>query len=121
LIIEDAEKIVFDRESGGSSRQGVSSILNMTDGILGDCLSIQIIATFNTSRDKIDKALLRKGRLIAEWKFGELSVDDSNKLLSSLSKEHTTKVPMTLTDIYNFDEEVNVVQEERRSIGFSKH
>jgi len=121
LIIEDAEKIVFDRESGGSSRQGVSSILNMTDGILGDCLSIQIIATFNTSRDKIDKALLRKGRLIAEWKFGELSVDDSNKLLSSLSKGHTTKVPMTLTDIYNFDEEVNVVQEERRSIGFSKH
>ena len=121
LVIEDAEKVVFDRESGGSSRQGVSSILNMTDGILSDCLSIQIIATFNTSRDKIDKALLRKGRLIAEWKFDELSIENSNKLLSSLSKNYTAKSPMTLSDIYNLEESVNVVQQERTTIGFKKY
>jgi hypothetical protein len=27
---------------------------------------------------------------------------------------------MTLTEIYNMDEEVNVVQEERRTIGFGR-
>jgi ATP-dependent 26S proteasome regulatory subunit len=120
LVIEDAEKVVLDRDGDGSSRQGVSNLLNITDGLLSDCLSIQIIATFNTSRDRIDKALLRKGRLIAEWKFDALSVEDSNKLLKSIGREDVTNKPMTLTEIYNMDEEVNVVQEERRTIGFGR-
>ena len=120
LVIEDAEKVVLDREGDGSSRQGVSNLLNITDGLLSDCLSIQIIATFNTSRDRIDKALLRKGRLIAEWKFDSLSVEDTNKLLESLGREERTDKPLTLTEIYNMDEEVNVVQQERRTIGFGR-
>jgi ATP-dependent 26S proteasome regulatory subunit len=120
LVIEDAEKVVLDRDGDGSSRQGVSNLLNITDGLLSDCLSIQIIATFNTSRDRIDKALLRKGRLIAEWKFDALSVEDSNKLLNSIGREDVTNKPLTLTEIYNMDEEVNVVQEERRTIGFGR-
>jgi len=120
LVIEDAEKVVLDREGDGSSRQGVSNLLNITDGLLSDCLSIQIIATFNTSRDRIDKALLRKGRLIAEWKFDALSVEDTNKLLKSIGREDKADKPLTLTEIYNMDEEVNVVQEERRAIGFGR-
>jgi ATP-dependent 26S proteasome regulatory subunit len=120
LIIEDAEKVVLERDSRESSRQGVSNILNMTDGILGDCLSIQIIATFNTSRDKIDSALLRKGRLIAEHKFDLLDVENSNKLLKYLEKNYVTSQPMSLTDIYNLDEEHTVSQEERRTIGFNR-
>ena len=119
LVIEDAEKIIIDRDSAESSRQGVANILNLTDGILSDCLSIQIIATFNTTREKIDKALLRKGRLIAEHKFDELSVENSNKLLKHLQKDYTTNKPMTLTEIYNFGEEEYLAQEESRSIGFN--
>lgn len=120
LVIEDAEKVVLDRDGDGSSRQGVSNLLNITDGLLSDCLSIQIIATFNTSRDRIDKALLRKGRLIAEWKFDALSVEATNKLLSSIGRKDVSEKPLTLTEIYNMDEEVNVVQEERRAIGFGR-
>lgn len=118
LIIEDAEKVVLDREGDGSNRQSVANLLNMTDGILSDCLSIQIIATFNTTRERIDKALLRKGRLIAEWKFDALDVEQSNQLLQKLGKNYVTNVPMTLTDIYNFEEEINVVQQEKNKIGF---
>jgi ATP-dependent 26S proteasome regulatory subunit len=121
LIIEDAEKVVLDREGDGSNRQSVANLLNMTDGILSDCLSIQILATFNTTRDKIDKALLRKGRLIAEWKFDPLEVDQSNKLLKKLGKDFVTDVPMTLTDIYNLEEEVNVVKQEENKIGFRNY
>lgn len=120
LVIEDAEKVVLDREGEHSSRQSVANLLNLTDGILSDCLSIQILATFNTSRDRIDKALLRKGRLIAEWKFDALSVEDSNKLLSSLGKDMTTNKPMTLSEIYNSDEEMYVQQVERPQIGFGR-
>lgn len=105
LIIEDAERVISDREGNGSPA-GVSNILNLTDGILGDCLSIQIVATFNMKREKIDQALLRKGRLIAEHKFEKLTIDDTNKLLKYLNKEHTSEESMCLADIYNIDVEV---------------
>jgi SpoVK/Ycf46/Vps4 family AAA+-type ATPase len=117
LIIEDAEKVISDRELNGSSA-GVSNILNLTDGILGDCLNIQIVATFNMKREKIDSALLRKGRLIAEHKFGLLSVDNVNKLLKHLGKENTVDKPMPLSDIYNIDEETFKV-ENKQNIGFN--
>jgi hypothetical protein len=105
LIIEDAERVISDREGNGSPA-GVSNILNLTDGILGDCLSIQIIATFNMKREKIDQALLRKGRLIAEHKFENLSVEDTNKLFKHIEKDFESSESMCLADIYNIDVEI---------------
>lgn len=105
LIIEDGERVISDRETNGSAA-GVSNILNLTDGILGDCLNIQIIATFNMKREKIDQALLRKGRLIAEHKFENLTIDETNRLLKHLNKDYVSKERMSLADIYNVDVEI---------------
>lgn len=116
LIIEDAERVISDREGNGSTA-GVSNILNLTDGILGDCLSIQIVATFNMKREKIDQALLRKGRLIAEHKFEKLSVEESNKLLKHLEKDHEVSESMSLADIYNIDVEL-IKTTNKSKIGF---
>jgi hypothetical protein len=116
LIIEDAERVISDREGNGSPA-GVSNILNLTDGILGDCLSIQIVATFNMKREKIDQALLRKGRLIVEHKFGKLSPEESNKLLKHLEKDHVVEESMCLADIYNIDVEL-IKTVNKSKIGF---
>ena len=117
LIIEDAERVIGDRE-GNSSPAGVSNILNLTDGILGDCLSIQIVATFNMRREKIDKALLRKGRLIAEHKFEKLTIEETNKLLKHLDKNQISLEPMCLADIYNIDVELHKTSDKTSKIGF---
>jgi len=119
LIIEDAERVISDREISGSPT-GVSNILNITDGILGDCLGIQIIATFNMSREKIDNALLRKGRLIAEHKFEKLNVIETNKLLKHLNKDVIVNEGMTLADIYNIDEQVYKTKTNNSKIGFNR-
>ena len=66
LIIEDAENIVEERD--GYRNASVANLLNVADGLLSDCLNIQILCTFNAHISKIDKALLRKGRLIADRK-----------------------------------------------------
>lgn len=118
LIIEDGERVISDRETNGSAA-GVSNILNLTDGILGDCLNIQIIATFNMKREKIDQALLRKGRLIAEHKFEKLSVDETNKLLKKIGKDYVSNEGMVLADIYNIDVEVFKTQTDNK-IGFKR-
>jgi hypothetical protein len=104
LIIEDAEQVIGDRK-GKSSSAGVSNLLNLTDGILGDCLNIQVIATCNIPRERIDPALLRKGRLIGEHRFDKLKLTETNILLQHLNKGVTSKVPLTLADIYNIDTE----------------
>lgn len=116
LIIEDAERIISDREGKGSPA-GVSNILNLTDGILGDCLGIQIIATFNMRRENIDQALLRKGRLIAEHKFQKLNIDETNKLLKHLGKDYVATESMALADIYNIDVEVFKTNKQNK-VGF---
>ena len=115
LFIEDAERVITDRSTNPSP--GVSNILNLTDGILSDILNIQIVATFNMDKHKIDTALLRKGRLIAEHKFDALSVEESQNLLNHLKIEHTATKPMTLTEIYNINE-VEYKSEAPRRIGF---
>jgi DNA replication protein DnaC len=116
LFIEDAERVITDRDTNGAN--GVSNILNLTDGILGDILNIQIVATFNMDRKKIDTALLRKGRLIAEHKFDKLKVEDANKLIKHLGMDHVTTDDMTLTEIYNLQEVEYKAEEPKRKIGF---
>ncbi len=119
LFIEDAERVITDRQSGGAN--GVSNILNITDGILSDILNIQIVATFNMDKAKIDSALLRKGRLIAEHKFDALPIEDTNRLLQHLGKDSNASKPMTLTEIYNVEEEEFKSEDKYSPIGFNRY
>jgi len=120
LIIEDAERVIGDRNSGSSSSIGVSNILNLTDGVLGDALQIHVIATFNTAKENIDKALLRSGRLIAEHKFQALSIEDTNRLIAHLGKEGTSDKPLTLSDIYTFGQKEIKTEEKKSGMGFGR-
>jgi hypothetical protein len=116
LIIEDAENIVKDRTLH-SNGDAISNILNITDGILGECLNIQIVATFNTDRTQIDEALTRKGRLLAEYKFDELELKKTNNLLKSLGNKEKVYKPLSLADIYNYKEEPTLTNN-KPGIGF---
>ena len=117
FVIEDAENIVVDRERNGASP--VSVLLNISDGLLSDCLNIQIICSFNTDISKVDSALLRKGRLIAQYEFKELDIPKAQALSNKLGFETNITRPMTLTEIYNQGEQDFSMQKQRRSIGFN--
>jgi uncharacterized tellurite resistance protein B-like protein len=69
-------------------------------------------------REKIDQALLRKGRLIVEHKFEKLSADETNNLLKHLGNEKRVDKGMCLADIYNIDEEI-YKSENKTTIGFN--
>jgi len=101
LIIEDAENLIED--NGGTTTFSISSLLNITDGLLSDVLSLQIICTFNTDIRNINKALLRKGRLIALYEFKKLEAIKAKALSKKLGFNSEIKEAMCLTDIYNQD------------------
>ena len=117
FIIEDAEELLVSRERGKNA--SISMLLNITDGLLGQSLGIQIIATFNTHLNNIDKALLRKGRLNSLYEFKPLTIEKSAQLLK-LNNIHNYMVnkPMTLAEIFNVDQDDVQYKIERQAIGF---
>lgn len=117
LVLEDCENYIAERHAQNANTDVVASILNLADGLLSDVVECQIICTFNAQIEKIDTALLRKGRLIAEYKFKELSVETANNYLASVGKEkHVTK-KMTLAELVNEDIEYKT-KDDSKSIGF---
>lgn len=115
LIIEDAEKVVMSREAQESSV--VSTILQLTDGLFSDYLNIKVICSFNTNLEKIDKALLRKGRMIARYEFKDLTKDKANQLLKQLGYEEMDK-PMSVAEIHKLNHK-DFQEEEKQKIGFN--
>jgi hypothetical protein len=117
LIIEDAEPALQKRLGDGRSG-AVSNILNMTDGLLSDCLNISIVATFNTTTKDIDEALLRKGRLLKSYHFDRLSTDKAKSLLSKLGKNVNIGSPMSLAEIYYYGDDTKGEEFVIRKTGF---
>jgi hypothetical protein len=115
LIIEDAENIIMDRKiNSGSS---VSNLLNISDGMLADCLNVQLVCTFNSPLTTVDSALLRKGRLIARYEFGKLSVSKAQRLSNHLGFTSGIIRPMTVAEVANQNEK-EFGTPEVRTIGF---
>ena len=104
LVIEDAEKALLAREPGDASSI-VSTILNITDGIMANVFNIAVIATYNSPRQAVDKALLRKGRLKGEYRFDKLTIPTAQKIMDKIKPGYVVEEEMSLADIYNVDVE----------------
>lgn len=117
VIIEDAENIIMDRRCNHNS--SVSNLLNISDGLLADFLNVQLICTFNNSLTLVDNALMRKGRLIAKYEFGKLSVRKAQRLSDRLGFRNLITKPMTIAEITNPDDK-EYMTERKQVIGFKR-
>lgn len=114
LILEDCEKALMSRDINKGF--DISNILNITDGIMGDLLNLKIIATLNTT-DKLDTALLRKGRLIRQVTFNPLTEIQIINLSNSLDIKIDNPKEMMLCDVYNYENTGTEVKQTMK-IGF---
>lgn len=115
IVIEDAENILMDRRMNSSN--AVSSLLNISDGLLSDFLNVQLICTFNSSLTMVDSALMRKGRLIAKYEFGKLSVEKSRTLSQHFGYDQPINEAMTVAEIKN-QHEPKAAPQQVSTIGF---
>ena len=118
LVIEDADNVLRKRDDNVTTQE-VSTLLNITDGMLHDVMGLQIVCTFNTDISNIDSAYLRKGRLIAQYEFKKLNKKKAQQLSNSLNFKTKIKEDMTLADIYNQDTPLMVEINEKKKIGFN--
>ena len=117
IVLEDSEKLLRKRTESVSNNQ-VSPLLNLTDGLLGDSMKLKIICTFNAPLEKIDEAIMRKGRLKVRYLFNKLNKDKTSKLLETLGVHDVEVKEQTLADIYNYAEKVDFGEKKSRSVGF---
>jgi hypothetical protein len=125
IVLEDAEKLIMKRHGDALDTSSVSSLLNLSDGILSDILNIAVIITYNCDAKEIDPALRRKGRLMVEYNFGLLSQDEAIILAKSLNYSDdliskTLTLDASLADIYNLNNKVKYYEDKNSSnkIGF---
>ena len=107
FIIEDCEKLFTDRNNGNKF---LSSMLNLTDGIVGEAFGIKFLCTFNCPKSKIDQAVLREGRLSLIYEFKKLTLDKTKGLMPTATEG------MTLAQIYHTEDNGN--KKKDKKIGF---
>ena len=98
VILEDSDAALMTR--GTDNREQVSSLLNLSDGMLGDFLRLQIICTINCSAADIDSALLRPGRLVCHRVFGRLDYAHAARLAESLGKKLPSARDYSLAEVF---------------------
>ena len=104
IIMEDADECLLQRD--GMNISYISSMLNNTDGILGDLLDLRIIATTNAANLEIDSALLRPGRLLRHINIDRLNKEQATKIYRRLVEDELAVLEvgdadlLTLAEIY---------------------
>ena len=114
IVLEDCEDLLTDRTGLGSC---LATILNLTDGILGDSLKFKFICTFNANVVDIDPAILRKGRMHLKYEFKDLAADKVEALAKKLGIEEIPKQAMPLCEVYNYTEDTGK-PDEKAKVGF---
>ena len=119
FILEDCESVIKDR-SIADFANAVSSVLNMSDGLMSDIFNGKFICTFNADISSVDEAILRKGRCFAKYTFGKLDREKAINLLKERGEEINEDdiKDMTLADIYNYDVKNVEGAKQNKKIGF---
>ena len=99
LIVEDSgEMMAMDgKEQIG---QGLSRLLNLSDGILGQATKILILVTTNEDLGNLNPAIRRHGRCLSEIEFCRFEIDEAAAWLRSAGCEAQPEEPRTLSELY---------------------
>ena len=82
VVFEDLGNIITAQASSEYD-QIYANLLNVTDGLLSLLSNTVLVLTFNTKIDKIDPAILRPGRCVAQIQVDPLSREQAQQLLQA--------------------------------------
>lgn len=83
LIVEDADECLSSRKADNIS--AISTLLNMTDGVMDSIIDIRVICSTNIKADEVDEAILRDGRLCKRIEVGGLGYKQANEIYKRLT------------------------------------
>ncbi|WP_285774552.1 DUF5925 domain-containing protein [Microtetraspora sp. NBRC 13810] len=72
LVLEDCDELIR-AEAKQATGQGLSRLLNLTDGLLGQGRDVLVAITTNEELSRLHPAIVRPGRCLAQIEVGQLS------------------------------------------------
>jgi hypothetical protein len=103
MIIEDGDTCLVPRK--GDNISTITSLLNLSDGILGSMIDIKMIISTNAAINEMDEAIMRPGRLCRNIHVGPLPYDRANLVYQRLQTDPEAKLEYrkfyTLAEIYD--------------------
>lgn len=121
LVLEDAEQLLLDRK--GFKDGLASSLLNFTDGFIGDMIQAHLICTINSDVKDLDEAVLRPGRQRFFREFDLLDWSRASELAEKIGTTLHEKRAHSLAEIYHSRDSSSAdrLQESKgSSIGFGR-
>lgn len=99
LVLEDSDKAV--RKRSDDNLAALSTLLNLSDGLVGRALDLRVLATTNAEAVEVDPALLRAGRLCRKVHVGPLPHGQARRVAARLGRALPKgDAPVVLADIY---------------------
>ncbi|QZE10571.1 AAA-ATPase [Mycobacterium phage ScoobyDoobyDoo] len=119
VVAEDAGEFLKARQ-GGDASAAMSRLLNFSDGILGQGSNTIFLITTNEEVARLDKAVTRPGRCLAQIEFTEFESNDARKWLSKRGVFKNYHGPTSLAQMMsdlNTDDRVATGVSERYAVG----
>jgi hypothetical protein len=82
LVLEDCDELVR-AEAKQSTGQGLSRLLNLTDGLLGQGRDVLVAITTNEDLNRLHPAVVRPGRCLAQIEVGRLDAEHAARWLGT--------------------------------------
>jgi DNA polymerase III delta prime subunit len=82
LVLEDCDELIR-AEARQATGQGLSRLLNLTDGLLGQGRNVLVAITTNEELTRLHPAVVRPGRCLAQIEIGPLSADEARRWLGA--------------------------------------
>ena len=114
IVMEDTGDLV---DIDGKLTPGFSSLLNATDGLIGQSLKALFLITSNEKIDRIHPAVRRPGRLQSHINIGKLSIEEAKYWGKKHGIEIDQNKDWTLAELFGILNE-NDVESIENKIGF---
>jgi len=119
VVLEDAGELM-----GASARadigQGLSRILNLTDGLLGQGQRCLLLVTTNEPVGRLHPALRRPGRCWAEVEFAPFTGREASSWLRRRGASRRAPAGATLAELYALAEDRVLEEQTREEFGFGR-
>jgi SpoVK/Ycf46/Vps4 family AAA+-type ATPase len=118
IVLEDTGEL-FTADAKEQTGQGLSRLLNVADGLLGESSQALFLLTTNEDLRAVHPAVARPGRCAHLLEFDAFSAKEANRWLTANGCTKTVVTPTTLAELFALRDGVDLTPSRRRPLGFA--
>jgi hypothetical protein len=119
IVLEDAGELM-SASARSETGQGLSRVLNLTDGMLGQGVKCILLVTTNEPLGRLHPAVHRPGRCWASVEFEPFDPCEATAWLAARGVERDMTAPATLAELYEIAEGREPVRRRDPGFGFAR-